>query len=106
MTPHPAPGVCPGLSRFPEDTTVDKVEKRLAKLLGDAGLALEGLEADAKRGRGRPRTRAAGVRKRAWYATDAEIAALRAEADAAGVSVEELVRRRALRLRKNATTRG
>lgn len=49
-----------------------------------------------KRTRGRPRTKPEGVRKRAWYATDAEIARLEREAARHGVSVQELVRRRAL----------
>lgn len=49
-----------------------------------------------KRGRGRPRTRPDGATERKWWATDAEVERLQREAIRAGVSVQELVRRRAL----------
>ena len=55
------------------------------------------MKADTKRGPGRPRTRPVGARKLVWYATDAELAPVRSAAAAAGISVEELVRRRVLR---------
>lgn len=50
----------------------------------------------AKRGVGRPRTRPDGATERKWWATDAEIERLQRDATRNGVSVQELVRRRAL----------
>lgn len=76
---------------------MDKSEKRLAKLLGDAGLTFAGLEADAKRPRGRPRKTPVGARERKWLATDEEYARAEAAAARLGISVPELVRRRVLK---------
>lgn len=56
------------------------------------------MSSEVKRGRGRPRVKPDGVRRREWWATDAEIAQLAREAKRAGISVQELVRRRALSL--------
>ena len=51
-----------------------------------------------KRHRGRPRKKPPGVKRREWWATDAEIRRLQKEAKQCGLSVQELVRRRALGL--------
>jgi len=51
-----------------------------------------------KRGVGRPRTKPADARERKWWATDAEYETVAAAARAAGLSPQEYVRRRALRL--------
>lgn len=51
-----------------------------------------------RKGPGRPRTKPADARERKWWATDGEYRALEREARAAGLSVQELVRRRALGL--------
>ena len=45
---------------------------------------------------GRPRTKPNGLRRREWWASDAEIAAIRKVADARDVSVQELVRQLAI----------
>jgi len=45
---------------------------------------------------GRPRTKPLGLKRREWWASDAEIKRLQKVADARGCSVQELVRQLAL----------
>ena len=49
-----------------------------------------------RKGPGRPRTRPEGTKKRALYLTDAEAERLRRRAEAAGLSLEEWMRRAVL----------
>jgi len=50
---------------------------------------------------GRPRTKPLGLKRREWWASDAEIAQLRKLAASRGVSVQELVRQLAIAACRN-----
>lgn len=71
----------------------DKIEGRMAGLLAAEGLTLAGLEADAKRPVGRPRTRPANAAGISVYLDrDTELPAVNAAARRAGLSTVEWLR--------------